>query len=400
MIPSQSPSNRESIGCPPVDVTILMPCLNEEQTLPECIRMAHEAGAMLADLELTYEVLISDNGSTDKSIEIATSQGCRVAHCPDRGYGNALIYGCNHAAGSMIMMGDSDASYDFREGVAMILKLREGYDLCMGSRFLGEIKPGAMPWKNRYIGNPVLTGFLNLLYRSGLGDAHCGLRAFTRSAFDRLRLESRGMELASEMVVKSALLGLKRTEVPVTLHKDGRDRPPHLRPWRDGWRHVKFLLTLCPLWFYFLPAAILMGLSLAIFIALLMTPPGEMFKLGRLWVGDHWLILSGGFFSIGYQSFLMGIAANKYTKALGFRKRSAVDSVIDRFAKVDALIGASVLLGLVGVGIIVRIFVVWSDSRYGSLQMTRETTVATTLIVASFQTMFGGFLISMLGCDD
>ncbi len=384
----------------PVDVTFLMPCLNEEQTLPECIKTAHEAGMMLAELGLTYEILISDNGSTDKSVEIAETGGCRVAHCPDRGYGNALVFGCKNAAGTYLVMGDSDASYDFREGVAMVRKLHEGYELCMGSRFKGEIMPGAMPWKNRYIGNPVLTGFLNLLYRSGLSDAHCGLRALSKAAFEKMRLESRGMEFASEMVVKSAILGLRRTEVPVTLHKDGRDRAPHLRPWRDGWRHVKFLLTLCPLWLYFGPALILMGLSAAIFMALLVTPPGEMFKLGRLWVGDHWLILSGGFFSVGYQALLMGVAASKYTRSLGFRKGSLADGIIDRFAKVDALIASSVLLGLVGIGIILRIFVLWSDSRYGPLQMTRETTFATTLIVASFQTMFGGFLISMLGCDD
>lgn len=383
-----------------VDVTFLMPCLNEEQTLPKCIETAHEAGAMLGDLGLTYEILISDNGSTDTSVSLSERLGCRVVHCPDRGYGNALIFGCVNAAGTSVVMGDSDASYDFREGVAMVQKLQEGYELCMGSRFKGKIMPGAMPWKNRYIGNPVLTGFLNLLYRSGLTDAHCGLRGLTKAAFEKLRLESRGMELASEMVVKAALLNLRRTEVPVTLHKDGRNRAPHLRPWRDGWRHVKFLLTLCPLWLYFGPALLLMGFSLAIFVALLTTPPGEMFKLGRLWMGDHWLILSGGFFSVGYQALLMGVAANKYTKSLGFRRRSAMDGWIDRFAKVDALIAASVLLGLVGFGTIARIFFVWSDSKYGPLQMTRETTVATTLIVASFQTMFGGFLISMLGCDD
>ncbi len=178
-------------------------------------------------------------------------------HRPDRGYGSAIRFGCKQARGTYIIIGDSDASYDFREGVAMVQKLSEGYDLCMGSRFKGEIKPGAMPWKNRYIGNPVLTGFLNLLYRSGLSDAHCGLRGLTRTGFDRLNMESRGMEFASEMVVKAALLDLRRTEVPVTLHPDGRDRPPHLRPWRDGWRHVKFLLTLCPLWLYFVPAILL-----------------------------------------------------------------------------------------------------------------------------------------------
>lgn len=385
-----------------VDVTFLMPCLDEEQTLPACIATAQQAGAMLQARGLTFEILISDNGSKDRSVEIAEGAGCRVAHCPDRGYGNALIYGCRNAAGSYLVMGDSDASYDFREGVPMVEKLREGYDLCMGSRFKGEIKPGAMPWKNRHIGNPVLTGLLNLLYHSGLSDAHCGLRALTRSAFDRLKLESRGMEFASEMVVKSALLDLRRTEVPVTLHPDGRDRAPHLRPWRDGWRHVKFLLTLCPLWLYFLPATFLIVLSLIIFSLLLVTPPGQVFRFGGLsvGVGDHWLILSSGFFSIGYQALLMGIAASKYTKAQGFRQRTAADTLIDRFAKVNSMIACSVLLGVIGLTVLGRVVVVWTDKHFGALQMQREMLLASTLIVASFQTLFGGFLISLLGCDD
>jgi glycosyltransferase involved in cell wall biosynthesis len=395
-----APSLLLGLSVTDLDVTILMPCLNEVQTLPACIETAREAGDALEAKGLNYEILMSDNGSTDGSIELAERLGCRVVHCPHRGYGSALIFGCEQARGSYIVFGDSDASYDFREGVPMVDKLREGYDVCMGSRFKGEIKDGAMPWKNRYIGNPVLTGLLNLFYHSGLSDAHCGLRSMTKEAFYKLRLESRGMEFASEMVVKAAIMDVKRTEVPVTLSKDGRDRAPHLRPWRDGWRHVKFLLTLCPLWIYFLPAAVLMSASLLICAAVLQTPLGEVFKLGPLWIGDHWLILAGGFFGIGYQSLLMGFAANKYTRALGFRKKSKYDATIDRLAKVDSMIGAAVVLGLVGLGIISHVVLTWSGNHFGSLQMTRQMIVGTTLIVASFQTLFGGFLLSMLGCDD
>jgi len=383
-----------------IDVTILMPCLNEEQTLPTCIQWAMEAGEKLATLGWKTEVLISDNGSTDSSVELAERLGCRVVHCPDRGYGSAIRFGCNQAYGKYVVIGDSDASYDFREGVAMVQKLSEGYDLCMGSRFKGEIKPGAMPWKNRYIGNPVLTGMLNLLYRSGLSDAHCGLRALTKSGFERLDLESRGMEFASEMVVKSALLDLRRTEVPVTLHKDGRDRPPHLRPWRDGWRHVKFLLTLCPLWLYFIPAGLLMAVSLAIFGLLLATPPGDVFRFRGLWIGDHWLVLAGGSFNIGYQTMLMGVAAHQYTKMRGLRKQNAASRLIDRFASVDGLLFSGSLLALAGFGIILYVFVAWTAKNHGALQMTRQMTVATMLIVAAFQNIFGGFLLSILGCDD
>jgi len=380
----------------PVDVSIIMPCLNERLTLPACIDMAKEAAAELERDGLAVEIVISDNGSDDGSVELAESLGARVVHCPHRGYGNALIWGCRESRGQYLVMGDSDASYDFREGVAMVRKLREGYDLCMGSRFKGEIKPGAMPWKNRHIGNPALTGILNILYRSGLSDAHCGLRSLTKDAFERLKLESRGMEFASEMVVKAALLDLKRTEVPVTLHPDGRDRPPHLRPWRDGWRHLKFLLTLSPLGLYFVPAALLMTLGLVIFAALLATPRGEVFQFGRFWIGDHWFILAGGFFTIGYEALLLGLAATVYTVERGFRRRTPILSWIDRFTTVEHLLVAGLLFLVIGFGILASVVVNWSGQGYANLDRIREMTVGTTLIVAAFQNVFGGFLIAML----
>jgi glycosyltransferase involved in cell wall biosynthesis len=383
-----------------IDVTILMPCLNEIETLPACVQMAKEAVERFAEIGMAAEILVSDNGSTDGSVELAESLGCRLVHCPRRGYGSALEHGCREARGRYIVMGDSDASYDFRQGVEMVRKLDEGYDLCMGSRFRGEIKPGAMPWKNRYIGNPALTGILNLFYRSGLSDAHCGLRAIRREAFERLGLESRGMEFASEMVVKAALLGLKRTEVPVTLSPDGRSRPPHLRPWRDGWRHLKFLLTLSPLWLYFIPAAVLMLLSAGIFAALLNTPPGEVFRMGRFWVGDHWLILAGGFFTIGYQALLMGLAALTYTVERGFRRPTFFTRKLDRWIQVETLIALGLIYAIVAVLIGAYVLFGWSSHNYGSLSKIREMTAATTLLVASFQNLFGGFLIAMLRSDD
>lgn len=222
------------------DVSIVLPCLNEAATLGACIARAQEALAILeARHGLSGEVVVADNGSTDGSRGIAMGLGARVVEVRDRGYGAALSGGFAAARGRFLVMGDSDCSYDFLECVGMVEALAGGAELCMGSRFKGRILPGAMPWKNRWIGNPALSAILRLLFRTGVSDAHCGLRALTRDAFERLRLTSAGMEFASEMVVKAALLGMRVAERPVTLSPDRRGRPPHLRPWRDGWRHLR-----------------------------------------------------------------------------------------------------------------------------------------------------------------
>jgi glycosyltransferase involved in cell wall biosynthesis len=381
-----------------VDVTIVMPCLNEERTLPQCIAWAREALDQLAAQGLTGEILISDNGSTDTSIEIAQSSGCRVAHCPQKGYGRALIFGIRAARGRYIVMGDSDASYDFRESVPMVLKLREGFSLCMGNRFAGEIKPGAMPWKNRRIGNPALSGILNLFFRSGLGDAHCGLRAFTKDAFSRMHMSSPGMEFASEMVVKAALLDLPRTEVPITLYKDGRDRPPHLRPLSDGWRHLKFLFMFSPLWLYFIPALALLGVSVTIFALLLATPRNANLTLGPFWIGDHWMILAGGLFGIGHTGLIFGLAALAYSVRGGFRKLTPrLQRVYDLLTIENAILFGGALF-LIGAAIFVYMVVIWKESNFGfyGVSRIREMVVSTTLMVAGIQTTFGGFLVSLL----
>ena len=223
----------------PLAVTIVMPCLNEIISLPHCIANAHEALQMIEGrFGLAGEIVIADNGSTDGSQALAESLGARVVSVARRGYGAALIGGCQAAYGDYILMGDCDGSYNFTEGVARIGKLIEGHGLCMGSRFDGGIEPGAMPWKNRHIGNPALTGILNLFFRSGINDAHCGLRAIRRDAFALLGLSGEGMEFASEMVIKASLRKMRVVQVPATLSVDLRDRAPHLRPWRDGWRHL------------------------------------------------------------------------------------------------------------------------------------------------------------------
>src|SRR5229473_3305298 len=236
-----------------LDVSVVMPCLNEAKTIVTCIEKAHAA---LRGSGLSYEIVIGDNGSTDGSQELARARGARVIDVPRRGYGQAYQGAIAAAAGRVIVMGDSDDSYDFLSVRAFIDKVNQGHDLVMGSRFKGKIDPGAMPLHHRYLGNPLLTGILNLFFRAGISDAHCGMRAFTRAAYERLRLKTGGMEFASEMVMRAAQEGLRIAEIPTDLHKDGRDRPPHLRSFRDGWRHLRFMLMYSPSWLFMLPGIV------------------------------------------------------------------------------------------------------------------------------------------------
>jgi glycosyltransferase involved in cell wall biosynthesis len=380
---------------PDIDVTILMPCLNEARTLPRCIGMAQEAMESLWERGLSGEIVICDNGSSDGSAELAEQLGCRVVHAPQRGYGSALIYGILQTRGRYIVMGDSDASYDFRESVAMVEKLREGNDLCKGNRFKARIRPGAMPWKNRYLGNPALTRILNLFYRSGVHDAHCGLRAFTRQAFRTMRLHSPGMEFASEMVVKAALLGLKCAEVPVTLHPDERGRPPHLRPWRDGWRHLKFLLLLSPLWLFFIPAAVLMLFSVVIFAGLLSTPPEQIFRFGPFWMGDHWMILAGGLFNLGFSDMVLGVVASAYAIVRGYRRPHTRLHRMVRALTVERCLGFGALLVVCGLVVLGSVVVVWYRTD-GPLERIREMVISTVMMLSGAQMVFGSFLLALI----
>jgi glycosyltransferase involved in cell wall biosynthesis len=243
----------------PLELTVVMPCLNEERTLPVCVE---KAIATMQRLGIHGEVLVVDNGSTDRSVEVARRAGARVSYQPLRGYGNALRKGFEDADGRFIIMGDCDDSYDFTDLERFVTRLRGGADLVMGNRLRGEIKPGAMPWSHRWIGNPLLSTFLNVLYRTGVGDSHCGMRGFTKEAFRKMNLLMPGMELASEMVIKSSLAGLRIEEIPITLWPDGRDRPPHLRSFRDGLRHLRFMLMCSPMFLFVLPGLALTLLGL------------------------------------------------------------------------------------------------------------------------------------------
>ncbi len=390
------PSEPLTATDPAVDVTIVLPCLNEVATLPHCIRNAGNALRQLAMDGLSGEILIADNGSTDGSQALARDLGARVVPVAQRGYGSALRGGIAAAHGRYIVMGDCDGSYDFEESVPMVRRLLEGYELCMGSRLRGRIMPGAMPWKNRHIGNPVLTGILNLLFRSGLSDAHCGLRAFTRDAAQRLNLTSEGMEFASEMVIKAALIGLKRTEVPITLHPDLRNRPPHLRPWRDGWRHLRYLFMLSPTGLFHVPAAVLGSLGVLIFALLLLKPGSEVVHVGPLWMGDHWVILASGMLALAHQLWLLGLATTLHGVQSGYRKLPTSGFASYRRIRLENMLVAGLLLIGIGAAAFLWISISWSLDGFGPLDRLREVAFSTTLIVIGLQNVFGGFIISIV----
>ena len=378
-----------------VDVTIVMPCLNEIVSLPYCIANAKDALVQIGQVYgLTGEIVIADNGSTDGSQQLATDLGARVVPVEIRGYGAALIGGCEGAAGRFILMGDADGSYDFTDGVAMIGRLLDGADICMGSRFKGGIEPGAMPWKNRYIGNPVLTGILNLFFHSGISDAHCGLRAITKQAFCALRLTGSGMEFASEMVIKAALKKMQLEEVPATLSRDLRDRAPHLRPWRDGWRHLRYLLMLSPRWIFGIPGTIatLLGaaiLSMAVYGAII---PGSFPA-----IGNYWSIFGAAALSAGELAIILSYACQLYGVRQGYRLMSRRGEIfLSRLSLEKMLFAGSALMGI-GLAGLIAVLWQWDGRNYGPAESVLPAVLGTMSISLGLQTVMGGFLFAILG---
>lgn len=378
-------------------VSIVIPCLNEAATLAGCIVRAQEA---LAELELRHglsgEVVVADNGSTDGSRAIAAEAGARVVAVAERGYGAALSGGFGAARGRFLVMGDADGSYDFLEAVPMVLALVDGADLCMGSRFKGEIKPGAMPWKNRRIGNPALSGILRILFGTPVSDAHCGLRALTKNAFERLRLSSTGMEFASEMVVKASLLGLRIAERPVTLWPDRRGRPPHLRPWRDGWRHLRYMLMLSPGWLFFAPAVLFAAVGVALFVTLLLHGGDVMAPLGPFQVGDHWMVAGGAMMVVAQQLALFGLVALLFAFREGYRAPSPGMRRALVATRLEYWLLAGAALVLVGLAVLGMVVARWAGEGFGALAALREMVAGFTAIVLGVQAFFGGFLLAIV----
>ncbi len=377
----------------PVELTILMPCLNEAETLETCIRKAQ---GYLERSGVVGEVLIADNGSTDGSQDIARSLGARVIDVDMRGYGAALSAGIRAAYGSYVIMGDADDSYDFSSLDAFVERLRAGDELVMGNRFLGGIEAGAMPPLHKYLGNPVLSWIGRVLFRSPIKDFHCGLRGFNRQAMLDLHLLTSGMEFASEMVVKSTLGGRRVSEVPTTLSKDGRSRPPHLRSWRDGWRHLRFLLIFSPRWLFLIPgtAAFVVGLIGTAFLA-----------FGPVVIGDIGFDLSSQVYLaaltvVGYQSLLFAILTKIYAQHEGFRiPRSRNFERLERRISLESGAVVGLLLFILGLVIAIVQFVMWADTGFGALDTDTTLRIAlpsALLMMLGAQTIMGGLFLGVL----
>ncbi|HEY8433437.1 MAG TPA: glycosyltransferase family 2 protein [Sphingomicrobium sp.] len=381
-----------------VDVTIVMPCLNEAQCLPHCIRNAKEAIRRIeAEYRLTCEIVVADNGSTDGSQRIATKLGARVVPVTARGYGAALIGGAQAAYGKYILMGDADGSYDFLDGVAMIGKLEEGAELCMGSRFKGGISPGAMPWKNRYIGNPALTGILNLFFRPGISDAHSGLRAIRKDSFLELRLSGSGMEFASEMVIKAALKRLRIEETPVKLLPDLRDRAPHLRPWRDGWRHLRYLFMLSPTWVFGVPGLVAFAAGMLVLLVAAMHSVG---LTGSTPFGESWIVVASLLAAVGHMAGVMAMAAHLYGVRAGYRLPKPWFRSARGFLTLEGCVIAGLSLMGGSVAAMAAIAVYWGAGSFAALPSILPVAVAGLTGAIGLQTLFGGFLLAVIGGNE
>jgi hypothetical protein len=384
-------------GCV-IDVSIVMPCLNERATLPHCIAAAQRALDILETRRaLAGEIIVADNGSTDGSQELGRSLGARVVDVSRRGYGAAVCGGFAAARGRYLVMGDADGSYDFVEAVPMVEALMTGADLCMGSRFKGGIKPGAMPWKNRHFGNPVLTGILNLLFRSGVDDAHCGLRALTKRCFLKLRLEGAGMELASEMVIKAALLNQCIAEVPVTLWPDRRGRPPHLRPWRDGWRHLRYLLMLSPSWLFALPASLLGAVSLAVLatmvVAWLSHAEATVF-------GNYWAILAGSSLTLSHMGTVLALAGQLYGIRERYRKVPRFLRTLAPWLTLETMLGVGLAAIAAGLAVLIAVVVYWSAHSLAAIPNVLPAVIGTCAVAIGTQNVLGGFLLAIVSGNE
>ncbi|MEI8000318.1 MAG: glycosyltransferase family 2 protein [Actinomycetes bacterium] len=381
------------VSQPFVEVSVVLPCLDESETLGVCVGKALQS---LVALGVPGEVVVADNGSTDGSQDLARRLGARVVDVAERGYGAALTGGIEAARGEFVIMADADDSYDLADLGPFVEALRAGADLVMGNRFAGGIAPGAMPPLHRYLGNPVLSFIGRLFFRSPAGDFHCGMRGFRREAVLDLGLRTTGMEFASEMVVKATLQGLTITEVPTTLSPDGRSRAPHLRTWRDGWRHLRFMLLYSPRWLFLYPGIVLTVLGLVLGLALL---PGPI-EIGHHALDVTALVYAMGMVLIGFQAIMFAVLSRAFAANEGLVPPSAGLQRAFRAVTLErGLVVGSVML-LVGLGVAVYSLVNWGSNDFGALDTRHAIRVAVpaaTLLVLGFETIMVSFFLSVLG---
>jgi glycosyltransferase involved in cell wall biosynthesis len=377
----------------PPELSIVMPCLDEAETIGACIAKARR---FLAASGIDGEIVVADNGSTDGSQTIAEREGARVVAVAERGYGGALQGGVAAARGRFIVMGDADDSYDFSAIAGFVEKLRAGADVVMGNRFAGGVEPGAMPPLHRWLGNPVLSGIGRLFFRSPVRDFHCGLRGFSKAAYERMGLRTTGMEFASEMVVKAALLGMRVEEVPIVLHRDGRSRPPHLRSWRDGWRHLRFLLLYSPRWLFLYPGLLLMLAGAAVAGWLL---PGPR-TIGRVTLDVQTLLYAGMAVLIGFQAVLFAVFTKVFAINSGLLPEDRKLKAALRNVTLEAGLIAGALLFLFGIAGSLYAVGIWGEARFGALdpsQTLRAIIPAVICLTLGCEIILSSFFLSVLG---
>src|ERR1700682_3136752 len=394
-VAQRAPKREETAPDQTVEISIVMPCLNEAETLATCIQKAQRA---IANEGPAAEIIVADNGSTDGSQVIAKELGARVVSVSRKGYGSALIGGIDAAHGRFVLMGDADDSYDFTAIAPLIGKLREGYDLVMGNRFLGGIETGAMPWSHRWVGNPVLTLISRVFFHTPVGDAHCGLRGFRKEAYERMRLRATGMEFASEMVIKASLKGMRIAEVPVALRPDARSRPPHLRTWRDGWRHLRFMLLFSPRWLFLYPGLALFAVGVLLSALLI---PGPL-RVGGVRLDIHTLLVAGFLALLGYQLVLFAVFTKIFAVRTGFHPPHPVLEKVFRYVTLEVGLAAGTLMVLVGLIALVLAVASWRAVGFGNLDPSltmREVIPAVVLLALGTQTVFASFFISILSID-
>lgn len=376
-----------------IELSVVMPCLNEAETLETCILKAQDA---LREGNVAGEIIIADNGSTDGSIEIAERLGARVVRVKARGYGNALMGGIAAASGKYVVMGDADDSYDFGHIVRFLEPLRQGADLVMGNRFRGGIQRSAMPPLHRYFGNPALTRLGRLFFRSPVGDFYCGLRGFRKDAYERLGLRTTGMEFATEMIVKATLLKQQIAEVPTTLSPDGRSRPPHLRTWRDGWRTLRFFLLYSPRWLFLYPGIALMLAGCFLGGWLIPAPRA----VGRVIFDVHTMVYAAAFVLLGFQAIAFAVFTKFFAISEGLLPPDPTLDKLFRYITLEVGLAIGTLLTLAGLALSIYSVSAWGSKNFGALDYSRTMRLvipAALFLTLGVQTIFTSFFMSVLG---